>query len=78
MRKLLFALLLCGMAGLANAQTASTHPSNPQVESKTGRASFTAKMEKAPVAQPATVTNPGSHPGFHAVMDKKPAPAPAK
>lgn len=73
-RTLLFALLLCGIARFANAQ-AVPQRSKPQNNPAVGRASFTAKMDKAPSTQ-AKVTNPGSRPGFRAVMDKKPSAAP--
>lgn len=81
-KKMFLAALLCSLAGFTNAQTVSAKPlshrstSNPKIDPATGRASFTAKMDKAPTTPPATVTNPAQRPGFRAVMDKKPSAPP--
>lgn len=73
MKKLLVALLLCCVSGLASAQTTSSRTANPHIDPKTGRASFIAKMDKTPTTPPAVITKPAQRPVFRAVMDKKPS-----
>ncbi|MGN6568304.1 MAG: hypothetical protein ACTHJ0_10150 [Flavipsychrobacter sp.] len=78
-KKMFLAALLCSLAGFTNAQTVSAKPlskqstSNSGIDPATGRASFVAKMDKAPTAHPAQVASPAQRPGFRAVMDKKPS-----